>query len=147
MADLKVEIDPRIVEINYGNCEGTTISEAKLRYPELFEAWSVGQDPAFPNGESTRCVLDRVESFVEQQWAPKQSASVVCTHNVVLRCLIGRTLGIPQSDWHRIRIPYLSPIQFVSTKRFGIHVNLTPSLELELFRDFQWKEELALCKS
>jgi len=142
-----VEIDSRIVEIDYGDCEGLTIAEARIRHPQLFEAWSNGNDLSFPNGESTQCVLDRVESFVDQQWAPGQSSSAVCSHNVVLRCLIGRTLGIRQSDWHRIRVPYLTPISFVRSKRFGIFANLPPSLERELFRDFQWKEELAECKS
>ena len=142
-----VEIDSRIVEIDYGDCEGLTIAEARTRYPQLFEAWSDDNDPRFPNGESTHCVLDRIESFVDHQWASGKSSSAVCSHNVVLRCLIGRTLGIRQSDWHRIRVPYLTPIPFVRSKRFGVFVNLPPSLEMELFRDFQWKEELAECKS
>jgi len=143
----RTEVDASIIEMNYGDCEALTIAEARSQYAELFDAWTEGGDPKFPNGESTQCVLDRIEPFIEKQWSPDQSSSAVCTHNVVLRCLVGRTLGIRQRDYHRIRIPYLAPISFVRSKRFGLFVNLTPSLELELFRDFQWKEELVECKS
>jgi len=143
----ETEVEASMMEMNYGDCEGMTIADARSRHAELFDAWSEGRDPKFPNGESTQCVLDRIEYFIEKQWSTDQSSSAVCTHNVVLRCLIGRTLGIRQSDWHRIRIPYLTPISFVRSKRFGLFVNLTPSLESDLFRDFPWKEEAVACKS
>jgi len=141
------EVDASIIEMNYGDCEGLSIADARSQHAELFDAWSEGRDPKFPHGESMQCVLERVEHFIEKQWSPGQSSSTVCTHNVVLRCLVGRTLGIRQRDWHRIRIPYLAPISFVRSKRFGLFVNLTPSLESDLFQDFQWKEDLVECKS
>jgi broad specificity phosphatase PhoE len=75
-------------------------------------------------------------AFAQDRWKYNAPNSVVCTHNVVLRCLVGEALGVPSSQRYRIRIPHLAPIEFVSTKHFGLFVNLSESVERELFRGF-----------
>ena len=128
--------DGRLAEIAYGWCEGLTVAEARRKHPELFAAWKRGEDPVFPGGENTASVHDRVASFAGEHWATGREPSVTCTHNVVLRCLVGHLLGVPQRDWYRLRIPHLAPITVVATGRFGLFVDLDEAVEREMFADF-----------
>jgi broad specificity phosphatase PhoE len=131
------EADPRLLEIDYGGCEGLTADQARRQYPPLRAAWQRGEDPPFPGGESTWDVLRRAVSFVEQTWSATNGNTVACTHNVVLRCLVGRALAVPPNCWHRLQIPHLKPIRFVQTRDYGWFVDLDPTVEREIFADFQ----------
>jgi broad specificity phosphatase PhoE len=134
-AKIPVQIDSRIAEINYGHCEGLTVCEATSRFPALFSDWAAGKDPRFPDGENTEDVWRRAREFVESQLAFEPS-SAVCSHNVVLRTIVGSSLGIPASQWHRLLIPHLAPITVLMTDRFGWFVELDQSVQEEMFSNF-----------
>jgi len=132
----QMRIDERLREISYGDCEGRTLAEARRVHPDLFAAWQRGEDPAFPGGgENSAAVLERLLDFAHEHWRPSGASTVACTHNVVLRCLVGHLMGVPQQEWHRLRIPHLAPIEVIST-RFGLFVDLHESVERRLFADF-----------
>ncbi len=136
--------DERLVEIDYGACEGLTVAEARQRHPDLFTAWAGGEDPLFPGGgENTAAVWERLWEFVEERWMGDRGPSLVCTHNVVLRCLVGHLLGVPQPQWHRLRIPHLARITVVATERFGLFADLDEAVEREVFADFFLAEQAA----
>jgi ribonuclease H / adenosylcobalamin/alpha-ribazole phosphatase len=118
-----IESDSRLLEIDYGRVDGLTVDQARAQHPELFAAWERGEDPPFPAGESSADVRDRVRSFTDEAWAPGQSPSLVSTHNVVLRELVGTTLGVPPTLRHLIEIPHLYPIAFTRTPRFGLYLD------------------------
>jgi broad specificity phosphatase PhoE len=128
--------DRRLIEQNYGNCEGLTIAEARQADPMLFAAWKRREDPKFPGGENMADVARRVNEFVDGVWRHTAGNSIVCTHNVVVRCLVGAGLGVPTSEWHRIQVPHLAPITIVQTKDFGWFVDLEETVERRLFADF-----------
>jgi broad specificity phosphatase PhoE len=130
-------VDSRLNEIDYGACEGRSVAETRAAHPELFEAWARGEDPPFPGGgESTADVWERLWDFAQERWAPGEPPSLVCTHNVVLRCLVGYLLSVPQTQWYRLRIPHLAPITVVSTEKFGLFVDLDQDVEREVFGGF-----------
>ncbi len=134
--EFPITVDERLIEIDYGQCEMLTPTDARDRFPKLFEAWQSNEDPRFPGGENSADVSARILAFAQDRWKYNAPNSVACTHNVVLRCLVGEALGIPPSQRYRIHIPHLAPIEFVSTKNFGLFVNLSESVERELFRGF-----------
>ena len=127
-------IDDRLHEIDYGRLERKTVRDARRDFPELFAAWSRGDDPRMPGGESTADVRARLQSFADERFAGP--ASVSCTHNVALRGLVGQTLGVPQTEWHRLRVPHLAPFAFVQSAKFGRFVNVPEAFERELFADW-----------
>jgi len=132
------QVDGQLIEIGYGDCEWLTVAEVRQRYPDLIAAWQQGQDPPFPGGgESTSDVWKRLGHFAEDRWRPvDEPPSLVCTHNVVLRCLIGYLLNVPQTEWYRLRIPHLAPITVLSTKNFGLFLDLDEPVEREVFNSF-----------
>jgi broad specificity phosphatase PhoE len=98
----------------------------------VFAAWGRGEDPRLPGaGESTADVLARATTFARDRWAGGNT--VTCTHNVVIRCLVGSVLGVPQDQWHRLRVPHLAPVTFVRTRGHGLFVNIPEPVERNLF--------------
>jgi broad specificity phosphatase PhoE len=130
------KLDGRLIEIDYGLCEGLTVAETRERYPELFAAWEQGEDRPFPGGECTADAWKRLQSFAQERWIAGCESTLVCTHNVVLRCLVGYLLSVPRRQWYRLRIPHLAPITVVSTPRFGWFVDLEEWVEREVFAGF-----------
>lgn len=128
--------DTRLLEIDYGACEGRSVAEAKRQHPDLFAAWARGDDPPFPGGENTGSVLDRVRAFADERWTADSAPSLACTHNVVLRALVGDRLAVPPADWYRLTIPHLAPIAVVATERFGRFVEFDEEVEREVFSGF-----------
>ncbi len=128
--------DDRLSEIDYGELEGLTVSASRSHHASLFDAWRRGEDPKFPGGECTLDVTRRALAFVEQHWLNGPANSVTCTHNVVLRCLVGHVLGLPPHEWHRLEVPHLAPITFVATRAFGMFVDIPADTARTLFQDF-----------
>lgn len=136
-------LDERLIEIDYGACDGLEIAEARRRNPATFAAWQRGEDARFPDGENAADVLLRIQSFASEAWTPAEGNTISCTHNVVLRCLIGKCLGVPRREWHRIQVPHLAPITFVETQQFGLFADLEESVERKLFADFLHRDRPA----
>ena len=105
--------DNRLKEINYASAEGMTFETLKKQHPKIIDEWSKGKDPHFPDGgENTSGVLSRLNNFLGNISGKIDGATVVMTHNVVLRCLIGEAHDIPQQEWHLLRIPHSEPLEF-----------------------------------
>jgi broad specificity phosphatase PhoE len=130
-----IEYDDRWLEIDYGGCEGLNAAQARHKFPRLFEAWSHGEDAKFPHGENTHDVLQRASSAVAHYWTASGN-TLTCTHNVVLRCLVGKALSVPMEKWHLLNIPHLRPLLFRQTKNFGWFLDLDEDLEKEIFSNF-----------
>ncbi len=130
-----IECDDRWLEIDYGGCEGLDSAQARHKFPRLFDAWSHGEDAKFPHGENTHDVLRRATSAAAHYWTASGN-TLTCTHNVVLRCLVGKALGVPMEKWHLLKIPHLRPLLFRQTKNFGWFLDLEEDLEREIFSNF-----------
>ena len=90
-------------------------------------AWERGEDPPFPGGENTEAVRKRVVSFLKDQQG-QVGRTLVVTHNVVLRCLAGSLLGINSTDWYRLRIPHVTPLE-VCVLNGQYYPNFAPDLK------------------
>ncbi|MCA9133933.1 MAG: histidine phosphatase family protein [Planctomycetales bacterium] len=142
-ASLQCLVDERLIEMDYGACEGLAVSDCREKFPKLFAAWGRGEDPRFPGGENSADVTRRVLDFTTQHWQPDGGNSLLCTHNVVLRSLVGELLGVPPRERFRIHIPHTAAIGFVATKQFGLFVELDESVEREMFQAFSAGGETA----
>jgi len=105
--------DERLREIDYGSAEGWTFEKLKEHHPEIIQAWSEGEDPRFPGGgENTSDVLARLRLFISEMGRLRGGITAAVTHNVVLRCLIGESHGIPRNNWYLLAIPHEVPLEF-----------------------------------
>ncbi|MGD9722735.1 MAG: histidine phosphatase family protein [Pirellulales bacterium] len=128
--------DERLREIDYGALEGLTVASSRATHGGLFAAWERGEDPKFPGGENSRDVAQRALAFACHHWQSAPGHSVTCTHNVVLRCLVGHVLGLEPHEWHRLEVPHLAPITFVATREHGLFVDIPTATARVMFQDF-----------
>ena len=110
-----IKIDTRLNEINYGDYEGLNFNEVRLKDKKFSKLLTQNQDPNFPNGESTKDVHKRINQFIQflTKSKDKKKLILVVTHNVVMRCLIGKSLGIKTEDWYKIKIPYFAKFNII----------------------------------
>lgn len=119
-----IVVDDGIKEMNYGAMDGKSLDDLKKEYPEIVSGWKNKADPRFPQGENTHDVIQRVNHFLD---ACNENA-LVCSHNVIIRSLIGSQLGIPMHKWYKISVPHLEPIELIKTNH-NYYLNLTKEQE------------------
>ena len=115
-------------EINYGLAEGMTVDDLHKSFPEIPKGWAACLDPRFPSGENSRDVLRRAIRFLKQ---PVAGSSLIVSHNVVLRCLVGSLVNIEFEQWHLINIPHMEIFCF---KRLGetFYPNFSPKQRISI---------------
>jgi broad specificity phosphatase PhoE/predicted nucleotidyltransferase len=129
---LEIREDINLLEMNYGLCESMTATEALQEYPYLKEAWAQGKDPRFPEGENSADVRARMEEFLSKNMI----SMAVVTHNVVLRELVGKLVGVPAEKRFQLKVDHLAPIDVLVSPRFGYFLNLTEESEERCFKSF-----------
>ncbi len=123
--------DGRLLEEDYGAAEGLSLSQLKERYPYMISAWQRGEDPCFPNGENSAMVEARAFSFLDSLHKGSESPILVVTHNVVLRCWLGRMLGIARHDWHKLSPAHLEGFEvIVNLGEMRLNLSVTQRREL-----------------
>jgi bisphosphoglycerate-dependent phosphoglycerate mutase len=73
--------------------------------------------------------LDEINKFKGEKIA-------FCTHNIVLRSLIGLSLRMPKKEWHKINVPYGRPISFVLAPNKSIYLDCDEETLLLIMRNF-----------
>ena len=105
--------DIRLQEIDYGLAEGWFYEELNANFPHITQSWSEGEDPNFPGGgENTASVSARLQNFIRDIEKNDDGTTLIVTHNVVLRCLIGNAHSIPIQYWYRLHIPHTELFEF-----------------------------------
>jgi broad specificity phosphatase PhoE len=101
-----IDAQPDLREIDYGSWDGLTADECRRRDPELRQAWE--RDPyatRCPAGESGSDVAARAFPALDliEDWlaAGRGRATVVVSHNHVIRLWLTTLLGLPLEDYRR----------------------------------------------
>lgn len=94
--------DYRLTEMNFGSWDGMTAYEIAMEYPGLLDGseafdWFLRT----PDGESFEAVNARLGDWLRTVSGP----TVVVTHGVTARVLIGIYLGLPQEKTLRLALP------------------------------------------
>ena len=106
-----VEPAPGLQELSLGDLEGVTGEEMRANWPEVYAAWR--DDPAsvaMPNGETLVQLQDRVWNALLQleqahlQTQTQDEALILVSHNFAIRSMIGKILGMPLSNFHRMSL-------------------------------------------
>tara|TARA_B100000963_G_scaffold361948_1_gene401151 strand:+ start:5473 stop:6894 length:1422 start_codon:yes stop_codon:yes gene_type:complete len=132
----KIIVNKNLKEIDYGDAEGLSLKKLSKKFPLIIKKWKEGLDPKFPNGENTYNVSARLNKFIDNEIIHKEkSNTLIVTHNVVLRCLIGKYFSINKKDWHKININYFDLLEFKLVNR-RIVPNIERKKYLYIFKNF-----------
>ena len=138
-ATSKIISNNYLKEIDYGDAEGLSFEKFREKYSNILNDWKSGYDPKFPNGESSRMVYKRINTFISKFIINKKNNKkvnyLIFTHNIVLKCLIGKIFNINKKDWFKINIDYFSLLEFKLENKKLIS-NIERNKYLSIFRNF-----------
>lgn len=108
IAATAIEVEPGLLEIDYGDWDGLTAEECAARDPELRARWEADPyETRCPNGESGRDVAERSFAVLEplEAWLAENRArcAVVVAHNHVNRVRLCALFGWPMREY-RVRL-------------------------------------------
>jgi len=113
--------DQRLVELDYGQWEGKTLTEITDNDPRTFRAWDA--DPAQvapPGGESGLEAQRRIVSCLEALAAKHPQGHVlVAFHKTVCRLAICHALGMPPSEYRRRLILDNAALSIIQARPYG----------------------------
>ena len=102
--NLDVEIDPGLIDFDYGEWQGLSHEMVKDRYKELYAEWIKNPHQVkMPTGESLNDVRRRAASVVDSVVARYEGTVVLVSHRVVNKVLICALLGLDNSHFWNIR--------------------------------------------
>lgn len=99
------------MELSLGDLEGITGEEMRARWPEIYDTWR--NDPAkvvMPNGESLAQLQKRAWQAILELEKSHNLGDVlaVVSHNFAIRAIIGKLLGMPLTNFHRMSLDLAS---------------------------------------
>jgi alpha-ribazole phosphatase len=128
--DVKVVVDDRLREIDFGAFEGLPYDEIATRFPETYEEWMRHPtDVVFPGGESFPAMSARVREALDQlRRAHSGQRVVVVSHGGVNRIAIAHALGLEPSRIFRLDQGYgcVNIIDFFGDEPIVRMVNVQP---------------------
>ena len=101
---LRLQVDPRLRELDFGRGEGLTRAEMEARFPDALRAFL--EDPVahhLPGGEDPRAAVARARTCLEDISAALPGGHVlVVMHSTLLRALLCDLLGVALGEYRRI---------------------------------------------
>ena len=88
-----IPTDDRLVEMNWSEWEGKSLTELRAKLGNLMEAWEAkGLDFRAPGGESPREVQQRLKPFMRETAKTKKNTLAVC-HKGVIRAVYALSIN------------------------------------------------------
>ncbi len=103
--DLPVQVEPGLIDIDYGQWQGLSPDEARARWPELIEAWyQAPQRAQIPGGETLEQVRARGVATVRTLATRHPEGTIVLVgHTVINRAILLGILGLGTDRFWHIR--------------------------------------------
>ena len=107
---LPLQVEDRLIEIDFGRGEGKTAAEMRALFPAERAAFE--RDPALhhlPDGEDPNAATSRGMAALADIAAalPESGCALVVAHNTLLRLLLCHVLGLPLSRYRSV-FPHLA---------------------------------------
>ena len=101
---LTVVVEPRLIDLDYGEWQRRPIKEVAELFPQDYAAWLAGDlSLRFPGGEPVRSPADRLRSFVDEVIECHEGEVVaMVTHNVLCQMATCLLLDIPVDSFQSI---------------------------------------------
>jgi broad specificity phosphatase PhoE len=117
------EVDPDLLEWDYGDLEGRTTAEIQNDFP----GWSIWKGP-WPGGETDRAVGERADRVVASLLSSAASKVAVFSHGHFIRVLAARWVGagIGTGEWLDLDTAAVSKLGWYRSDRVLRLWNLVP---------------------
>ncbi|MBX9246076.1 histidine phosphatase family protein [Actinotalea ferrariae] len=101
LADVPVDVDPRLRERGFGTWEGLTAAEIEERWPDAYAVWRQGKDPQRAGAETRAEVAERMVEAVSEHAAALDDGGtlVVVSHGAAITLGLVALLGLDPAAW------------------------------------------------
>lgn len=101
---LKVNVDPDLIDFNFGKWQGLSHQEVKEKYRDLYATWITHPEQVrMPDGEALEDVSKRVIRVRNKVIENHRGTVVIVGHRVVNKVMICTLLGLDNSHFWKIR--------------------------------------------
>lgn len=104
---LEARVAPAIADVDWGDWSGLSFEEVYSTSPDALAAWLADPTDATPGGEGLAAVGARVGPWLDEV-ASGGGEAVAVTHAMIVRVILGATVGIPIGSAMRIDIAPLA---------------------------------------
>ena len=103
--DLSIRVHPGLIDIDYGQWEGLTPDEVRVRWPEMIDSWyNTPASIRMPGGETLADVRARAMETVNEVVDCHGGQTVVIVgHTVINRIILLGVLGLSNDRFWRLR--------------------------------------------
>ena len=103
--NLRIEVHPGLIDIDYGEWQGLTPDEVRERWPKIVDAWYNAPHTAqIPNGETLDDLRVRAMSTVNEMAKRHKGQTIVLVgHTVINRIILLAVLGLGNDRFWRLR--------------------------------------------
>ncbi len=108
---LKASLDERLHELDHGDLDGRTIEQIREQHAAFIERWRDEDiaDLRFPGGETMREVQQRMVAALDEIAVRHGAADgfvevAVVSHNLALKALLARVIGVPLAAARRFEL-------------------------------------------
>lgn len=118
--DLDCKLDNRLVEMNFGEWEGLTLSEIKNNYPKSFRTWMEEPHLAnIPSGETIETAQKRIVDFVNSKIIESnKNTTLVVSHGTLIRLLLLDVLSMDLKHYFKLKQSNAS-INLIEFRHYG----------------------------
>jgi alpha-ribazole phosphatase len=124
--DLRIETEPRLRELHFGEWEGLTYAEVRDRQAQALADWHNVSLPASPpGGETLASLAQRLQAFLHDLREHREESVLLVAHRGCLRVLLCLLLGVDvQKHWEfRLGIASLSELMLATEKAEVVRLN------------------------
>lgn len=101
---LKVNVEPDLIDFNFGRWQGLSHQEVKEKYGELYATWITHPEQVrMPDGETLTDVRKRVIRVIDKVIKKSTGTMVIVGHRVVNKIIICALLGLDNGHFWKIR--------------------------------------------
>ena len=101
---LKINADPDLIDLDFGQWQGLSLEEVKEKYRDLYTTWLTHPEQVIiPGGESLDDVAGRVTRLKNNIIERHHNIVVIVGHRVVNKVMICAMLGLDNSHFWKIR--------------------------------------------
>ncbi|MDE2007848.1 MAG: histidine phosphatase family protein [Rhodospirillales bacterium] len=114
LGKIRPQLDPRLMELDFGAWEGLTDAQVKQRWPTLRRSWKQTPDTVrLPGGESLAEARARWRDFLAgPPWNGTPALAVVVTHAAMIRIALLEARGEPLGRFREIAVAPASAHRF-----------------------------------
>ncbi|MFF3885779.1 histidine phosphatase family protein [Streptomyces sp. NPDC001914] len=98
---------PELAPLDVGRWRGATLAEVSAKEPEAVARWLADPTSVPHDGESVRTFCDRVAEYLDAA-AGQDGRTVAVVEPEVVRALVVRVLGAPETAFWRVDVPPLT---------------------------------------